>query len=117
MASHPPEWDKLAHVAELIGGQRVGALCAVDNRINCDGMSAIHVTAPAIAALTATTTQGAHKMLRAGGFGTVVQRGRQRYVALTAVEQRIGTQFTEQQLESAAARGYARLIRVNTTEG
>jgi hypothetical protein len=87
--------------------------CAeVDVRINFPGMSEIHLSAPAIAALKACSIQAAHKQLSRGYFGPILRVGRNCFVPISGVERRLGQRFSEAQLTQAAAGQPGRVLLI-----
>jgi hypothetical protein len=61
----------------------------------------IYISGPAIARLNVCSLMAANKALRRGAFGPILQRGRIRYAALTAVGRHSGQEFSKEQVAAA----------------
>jgi hypothetical protein len=72
----------------------------------------VHISVAAIAQLTACSPQAVHKALQKGIYGVPVQRGRNLYVPLAAVEARLGQRISPEQVARTAAGNPARVVTI-----
>jgi hypothetical protein len=73
-------------------------------------MTQIYLSGPAIASLRASARMTENKLMRAGRYGPVLWHDHVAYVALDAVEHRMGQRFSDAQLTQAAAGQPARVL-------
>ena len=77
-------------------------------------MSNVQISVAAIAQLTACSPQAVHKALLKGTYGVPVQRGRNLYVPLAAVEARLGQRISPDQVAYTAAGNPARVVTITS---
>jgi hypothetical protein len=75
-------------------------------------MAQTYLSGPAIAALRASARMTENIHLRRGHYGPVLWHDRVAYVALDAVEHRIGLRFTNAQITRATAAQPARVLLI-----
>jgi hypothetical protein len=73
-------------------------------------MAQTYLSGPAIAALRATARMTENQAMRRGRYGPVLRRDRLAYVALAAIERRIGEPITPERLALAVAGKPNRLL-------
>jgi hypothetical protein len=79
-------------------------------------MTQIYLSGPALAALRSTARMTENDHMRAGHYGRVLVHNRIAYVALDAVEKRVGCTFTPDQIALAVAGKPTRILKIQREE-